>query len=196
MKKVLLFAALMAVSSLVFGQESTPVAGVSKNHMLSLHSGYGVGYQYKLRCGEKLWWRLGANLSRVSFSSLPTADGNGTTLAFGVGVNLGLEWRKPLTESISFYHGPELGFGDFIQFYGTNTGSSPTFHYVAMGVAYEFGLMANINQHLAVAGELTPGVTYMSSLQPWESGTQIMLGSPSGLGKIGLIITPWKAEKR
>ena len=139
--------------SSAFGQEA-----IREVH---LNSNRSILYKQQFKQSEKRLWSAGVSHLTLDLSKLSS---NNTVSQYGLGLMVGLEFRNPLTEFVSFYHGPSVfGFGQrYSNLSNTNPGFSFATTGMGFGVLYNVGLLFKINDNFLVTTQVAPSFSYSS----------------------------------
>lgn len=134
-----------------FGFKSNAQSESKKgNHEIGISTtsfgSYSINYKKKLN--EKMYFRL----TNLNFG-ISGATGKHTVIT--ASTQVGLEFRSPLTNRVSFIHGPQIGFGI------KSTESSPTSVYqINSSISYFGGLLYKLNNSFYIGGEISPSISF------------------------------------
>ena len=127
-----------------------------------------IQLKYKKQISDKMYFKLGLiNLSynystNYNESSSFPIDNE----AYSAGIQIGLEFRKKLTNTFSFFHGPNIEY-----VYSNNTEinlnpSTPVYknkritqNHIGQ-IPYTLGVLFNLNIHVLFAAEINPGIQF------------------------------------
>lgn len=138
---------------------SCPAFGQEKIREVHLNSNRSILYKQQFKGSENRLWSAG--LSNLTFD-LSKLSSNTTVSQFGAGAMVGLEFRSPLTEFVSFYHGPSVfAFGQrFNSVSSNNSGFTSTGF--GLGMMYNAGLLFKINDNFLLTTQIAPSFSYSS----------------------------------
>jgi hypothetical protein len=133
---------------------------------------FSIGMDYKTQIGSKTFFKIGfINLSATN----KTDDSYGgnikrTTVDYSAGLSIGLEFRIPVNDRVSFYHGPNLGYSydnlkeEMIDPNLYNSRES-TQQSHSFSLPYNFGFLFKINNHflIGIQGNSSVGVSFIDT---------------------------------
>lgn len=115
------------------------------------------------------------------------------------GINIGLEFRKSLSDHLTFFHGPNLGlFYSLSTFnpknnYNTSYTKTKQENY-SISLPYTLGLLFNINKHLLMAAQINPSIyisqdnnNNMNQNLSSQKSQSIGVGFNNQLGNIAIV---------
>jgi len=182
---------LLTFSGIMTAQESQVKireVGVRFNNL----DNFGIIYK---KGSEKSLFRLTLlSLNSMSNNSKKESEKYSRNRSIGLGMNLGFENRKPVTEKLDFYSGL-----DFISSFSYNsmeliqTLTENTTWNISSGVGFIIGLRYNINNDLAISAEVVPSVLFsvgeiISSVN-YVASDEIHSGFEIGFGNRGAGLT-------
>lgn len=159
--------AIFFVTSVAFGQDST----AKKNRELYLtfanFSPLNIHLKYKHQIGQRTYFKIGlVNLSASHIEYIPNSPQNykNSDAFYSGGAEIGIEFRKVLTERFSLFHGPNLRYdyrtdirivsNPFVSnqknVTEAHTGSIP----------YTVGVLFNLTPKLLLAVEVNPLISF------------------------------------
>lgn len=170
MIRLLILFSLLA--NIALGQDT--IKKKTKEYYLSIagFSPLNIQIKYKKQIGQKTFFKLGLVNISGAFSDLQpnnsTAFPSKTSNLSG-GLQIGIEFRKQLTDKFTFFHGPNLNYvysisktlylnpaipqREQINISERHTGSIP----------YTLGLLFNMSKHVLIAVEINPSINISQS---------------------------------
>lgn len=158
------------VTGLAFGQDSTLRKNREFYFTLADFSPLSVEFKYKHQIGERTYLKFGlVNLSGSRISYIPNQPFNfkKTDWNYAAGIEMGIEFRKPLANKISFFHGPNLRYS-----YQNNTRHIPnsitlpvTIEKIVeeshtISIPYSVGILFILRPKLLLAIEMNPAINF------------------------------------
>ncbi|HSH65152.1 MAG TPA: hypothetical protein VLB84_04995 [Bacteroidia bacterium] len=164
-----------------FAQDTTKAEGKTKEYVLTLSniSPLNVGIRYKKQLKNRMFFKVGLiNLNASISDNKPFSSSmiSSKYYSFSGGMELGLEFRRGLGESFTFFHGPNVNVSSVSKFarYAdpSNTDSKMQTQYVSnsLGVRYTLGILLHLKGHFFMSAEINPGVfmTYSRDEKNYE----------------------------
>ena len=131
-----------------------------------------IQIKYKKQIGKNSFFKIGLINMSGSFgdqqpnnsTSFPTKTSN-----LSGGLQIGIEFRKQLTDKFTFFHGPNINYVYYIstthllnpaipQRQQTNTSEEHT-----GSIPYTLGLLFNMSKHILIAAEINPSINISQS---------------------------------
>lgn len=116
-----------------------------------------LGFTYKSQVQDQMFISLA--IPMLSFSSQRTEGAQGNVFderrKFLTGIGTGLEFRKPISEQLSFIHGPNLQFNLEVE----NGNKSGIFR-----IPYTLGFLFNVENRLLIGSQIYPNFFYRTAL--------------------------------
>lgn len=169
-KITLLLLVLIASSSIKAQTESNP----NKVQEVGLAFGNLDNFGFTYRAGQpKSIWRFGTNFINGSFDSDDRSTGTDKSSSFGFGIEIGKEFRRPITEKLDFRHGVNLGFS-FSHY--SDPGENPTESDMKQQsfnprISYIIGVNFAISPNIYLGAEILPGIGYSSTKTTFTNNT-------------------------
>ena len=162
------------VSYSSFAQDSTKTTGKVKEYVVSLSSlsPMNIGLRYKQKLIANTFFKVGLiNVNAGNSRTVPevsTSYANEST-NFSVGAELGLEFRKKLSDNFWLFHGPSLSYTYNINIYKTENPTIPEDQrkkaskgYTA-SIPYSIGILFRLTGPFLMSAEITPAISYRYS---------------------------------
>lgn len=120
---------------------------------------------YKKQTGERTFFKLGlvnlsANLSGSSASTPTNFPVN--TMSYSGGLEVGIEWRKPLAKRLTFFNGPSvMGFYQYNSVVNNNPALPNRRNYTqlySIAVPYSLGFLVSVYRNFLAAVEIDPAI--------------------------------------
>lgn len=131
-----------------------------------------IHLKYKRQIGKKIFLKIGfINLSAYKNSQKPF-DPNTfptETSGYSAGLQIGIEFRKALTNKFSLFHGPNLNYTYSNSTFRLLDPAIPTKEQKDISVSqtssipYTLGILFNINANILIAGEINPAINFMTT---------------------------------
>lgn len=168
MIKVTLLTAVMMSAFFSTAQDTTKSKKINEYYMgVSNIVPLEISLKYKRQLKNNTFFKIGlVDLSAKASTDMPESTSKFSTENYSIsaGLELGLEFRKQVTEKFTFFHGPNLGFSYRVQ---TSTMNDPSIpigfkerklqDYVA-SIPYTFGLLFQLNSNFFLSTEINPGL--------------------------------------
>ena len=176
MNKLIILIFVCAFSATSFGQDS--VKTKVKEYYLTLADFSPVTLQlkYKRQIDNKTYFKIGL----VDLSAYGNTQQNQNQNSFPInssgfsgGLQLGIEFRKHLTNRFSVFHGPNLSFS-YHKTISRTLNPIPTdkqkniLQTFSGSIPYSLGILFNLNSNILVSAELNPNINY--SYQDYKDG--------------------------
>jgi len=183
--KILTF---LFVVQLGFSQDSSSVR--IKEYYLSMGTFSPVSAQlrYKRQIGKKMFFKLGLiDLSWSLNASQPSANYKSILSSRSAGLELGIEFRKNFGRGFAIFHGPNISVGyqnytsnlaDYT--FPGNTVISKSETYTGR-IPYSVGILFNLNTHLLVSAEISPGI-YASFSESYTTENIMDVNNSASIG--------------
>ena len=121
---------------------------------------------YKRQIKKQIFLKIG--LINLNYSnsdrSIVNSTSKSTLVSMGAGFLGGIEFRKPLNQAFTFFHGPNIGFSySYSKQIVPSSISNEWFVIAQRGtpqIVYSVGLLTKITEHFYFAVELNPAVSY------------------------------------
>jgi hypothetical protein len=148
------FTTIVCLSLNSFGQE--------KIREFHVNSNLSMLYKQQFKKSENFLWNAGLSHLNMTFTQ---SSSNFKTGQVGLGIITGLEFRKPMTEFVSLYHGPSIA-GYTHDFYASSS-NNPNAGFFSrgygFGVMYNFGLLFKINDNFLMTAQISPAFSYYTN---------------------------------
>ena len=195
MKKTLKIITLtiLTLCTISVAAQETPKAEKIKEYSLMLTniSPVNLSIKYKRQIKNKTYFKLGViDISGSSNTNYPTlsssyANHNST---FSLGMELGLEFRKQITDKFTFFHGPNVSFTYQTQITKTDnpvlteSQRKSTSKIYNSGITYTLGLLFKLNDHFLLSAEINPGI--FDNYRTFDNGQFPQYNSKSDGGNV------------
>ena len=156
------------LSFLSHGQDSLKTDKIKEYHLtLAGLSPISMSIHMKKQTGTHSFFKIGfVNLAGNYNRNNPRDTTRNKSLAYGysAGMQIGIEFRKKLSDKWTFFHGPNIKFGYAGQHtifenqtlpFNKRKNKEENFN---AGIPYVFGLLYTINIHLLLSAEINPGI--------------------------------------
>lgn len=182
------------------GQDTVPIRRLQEVYLtIEDYNPLNVAFKYKKQVGHFSYIKLGLlNLScniqsrnpkvPIAFKSL--------TLYYTVGAEVGIEFRRTITNRCTFYNGPNIGFTYKANWYHTYNPNVPVKErkkikgesYFAE-VPYTFGLLFHLKEHFFISAEWNPEISVSWGWNLWENERSVAVNTKliSNTGRISLV---------
>lgn len=178
---------LSLCSICALGQE-TPKAEKIKEYSLTLTniSPFNISLKYKRQIKTKTFLKLGmVDISVNNSTNYPSFSSSypNHTLILSAGLELGVEFRKPITDNFTFFHGPNVNFTYQTQISKTDNPSltesqkKTTSQTYTGGASYTLGLLLQLNNHILLSAEINPGIS--ETYRTFDNGQNPQFNSKS-----------------
>jgi hypothetical protein len=194
MKLKSIILSILSISTLFAMGQETPKPAKTKEYYLAVVdiSPINFSIKYKRQIKNRTFFKIGlvdlsASDQTVS-SSLSSTYSTGTSL-YSAGLECGIEFRKPISDKLSFFHGPSLSYKYRIDISKTDNPALPPdqrrFESQTMtpGVVYSLGLLFRFNDHFLMSAEINPYVSY--SFRTFNSGPYPQYNTKSNTANFG-----------
>ena len=162
-KKLTLVLLALFVSSAIQAQTESSLGKIQEVG-ISFSSLNNFGFIY--RAGQpKSIWRFGTNFINGSSNSDESPTGKDKSSSFGFRLDVGKEFRRPITEKLDLRHGINLGF-NFSHFSdpGETTGElDMKLQSFGPSLGYIIGINFTISPNIYLGAEIIPGISYSST---------------------------------
>lgn len=162
-----------------------------------------IGFDYKVQLGQSTFLKLSTFDLAFSYSkSNPSSSTNYPTsiISYSGGLGAGLEFRKELTPSFTFFHGPNIGYSYSNM---TNATSNPVYDVnhrkmIAQtnnaAFSYTLGFMFKMSNHVFIAAQINPyaGITFYdlnNTMDPGQNykSTGFDFGFTDNIGSLSIV---------
>ena len=176
-KKIIVLLFISSCSLYSFGQDS--VKTKIKEYYLTLADFSPVNLQlkHKRQIGKKTYFKIGLISLSAYGNSQHNQDPNyfpTTSSGYSAGIELGIEFRRQLTNRFSVFHGPNLNFSYYKSFsrslnpaIPTNKQKNTSENYRG-AIPYSIGILFNLSSNILVSAELNPNINY--NYQEYKNG--------------------------
>lgn len=173
MKKLFLISTAVSFLTVAHGQTAQDTIKTEKK-VKEYYLGFtdiaplNVSITYKRQLSKKTFFKIGLiSLSASNYNSIPDNSTSYITHSFnyGAGLNIGLEFRRALTDKFTFFHGLNLSYTFSQSISETENPALPvnqrktTSQRHTGGLPYTFGLLFNLNNHFLFSAEINPGLS-------------------------------------
>lgn len=166
--------AFVLLTNVAFAQDTVKNTPRINELSLSLNniSPISIGIDYKRQIGTKTFFKLGF----VNLSATNKANDNyystfkRTVSDYSAGLSIGLEFRTPINDRVSFFHGPNLSYSyynfkeDIIDPNEFNSSAvARQSHYISL--PYNFGFLFQIRNHffIGLQANSSVGVSFIDA---------------------------------
>ncbi|NVK84893.1 MAG: outer membrane beta-barrel protein [Cytophagia bacterium] len=169
-KFTLLLLALIASSAIKAQTENNPNKTQELGLAFSSLDNFGLIY----RVGQpNSLWRYGTNFINGSSNSDESPTGKDKSSSFGFSLEVGKEFRRPITEKLAFRHGLNLGL-TFSHY--SDPGEAPTESDMKQqsfspSLGYIIGINFTISPNIYLGAEIIPGISYSSTKTTFTDNT-------------------------
>jgi len=163
---------LSFIANISFGQDT--IKKKTKEYYLAVanFSPLNIQIKYKKQLGKKSFLKIGLINMSGSFGNQqpnnPTSFPTKTSNLSG-GIQIGIEFRKQLTDKFTIFHGPNLNYVYTISTTRTLNPIIPqkeqtnTIEDHTGSIPYTFGLLFNMSKHILIAAEINPSINISQS---------------------------------
>jgi hypothetical protein len=167
MKSKVITLSLLLLTITGFGQDTATNKKIKEFYLgAGTFSPLAFHLKYKKQIGKRTFFKVGlidlygsTNLGQPHSSTPHITNRN-----FSAGLETGIEFRKPLSNRFTFFHGPSIRYIYSGRYTTTHDPTIPNNHQKsensnhAFGIPYALGLLFNITNNLLVAAEINPGL--------------------------------------
>jgi hypothetical protein len=153
----LAFALIITINSKA--QDSPPERIKEFQLAFSGFSPLNTQIKYKQQINQKIFFKIGlVNLSMNSYGANSLFGSNYTQISLNGGLELGLEFRKNLSDKLTLFHGPNISYIYSYRGFNRDIYPSPNNESTHMErLSYTLGLMYSINSNIFIGAEINPG---------------------------------------
>jgi len=177
--KIVLLALGISLSQFNYAQDSTKKKIQEIYFGINGISPLALTIMYKHQLRKNVFLKLGT--FRLAYTNIETPSTNINQFPtrdtyYSGGISMGLEFRKQISEKVTFYHGPN---GAYRVEHGRNQvfdGSLILENQISFsnnttpGIFYTVGFLYKLNNHFLIGTEVSPGINYsQSTTSNWSS---------------------------
>lgn len=172
MKKLFVFILFFTVFE-ANAQDTTKVK--KKSEYLLTVSGFSplsLALKYKKQIKNLSYFKLGIvnmNISRTHYKPPSSSTFPYDITNYNAGIEFGFEFRRIISDFLTFYHGPNMDCSFGYHIYNINNPALPIkqrkdyTYSVNPGISYSIGLMGKITKNVLIAFDINPGINYRFS---------------------------------
>ena len=179
MARSLLFFIFFA--NVAFGQEPSTTRNNEFYLTLADFSPLNVHLKYKKQIGARTYLKFGlVNLSASRTEFIPNGGAVSTRTTYSGGLEIGIEFRKELTEKLTFFHGPNIRYSYQATIEKMNvpiTDDKTTTDVHIASIPYSIGVLFNLTPKLLLAAEINPSVNFGQTQVRNTSGSLTYTGT-------------------
>jgi hypothetical protein len=155
MKVILLI--FVAFVNITFGQDLTSEKNRELYLTLADFSPLNIHLKYKKQIKEHTYLKFG--LVNLSGSHSKSSSDNSVS-SYSAGIEMGIEFRKTLTNEISFFHGPNIRYTYQMTTNKFNADQKNSIENHGISIPYSLGILYNLTSHLLLSAEINPSLTF------------------------------------
>lgn len=163
MKKTFIISVCVFFTISFFAKGQDDTTGKTKEFFLSINdfSPVSISIAHKRQLKNNTFIKFGLVDLSLKTSSYISKNAIRSTISYSIGIEGGAEFRKPVTENFSFYHGPGISITYGNSFSRIDTLALPAVQnpYYTGSIPYSLGMLIKIRDHFLISGEINPGVT-------------------------------------
>lgn len=158
-QKAILIAVIIFGSLTGFAQDTVKTKKIREYHLsVNDFSPLNVSIKYKRQLKNNTFFKVG--LVNLSGNIAGTSNSGYYNTSASVGFLVGFEFRKPITDKFTFYHGINLGCSYHATVYETASKTLITENR-SLQVPYTLGLLFRLNDHFLLSAEINPGINFV-----------------------------------
>lgn len=172
MKKILILFVL--ITNILCGQDTTKTKVKAKEYYLTFadFSPFTIHLKYKKQIRQKSYFKLGLINLSGSYNEQgqrnPLTSPMATTNYSG-GLQIGLEFRKTLSNKFTLFHGPNVNYTYQKSIYRTLDPTIPTsqqkdiFETHTASIPYSLGILFNLTTNILISAEINPSINLVTN---------------------------------